>query len=338
MITQALADIAAQVKPEPGSGDSMAGRVRLILLEDNPVEWLEYTKRTLPRRWQDCLQDGTQEVELNLSVLVPANRLVGVWLGQLRRHLSEEFFEDTKGVPLMRAVSVTAALRAAEDLCGKMVAIEAAIQATLEQRAKALQAVGGNGNEIRRRRPRRRSRSGSSTHSQEHNDSHEGDDSSEQPSTDSNSPANPPSWIEFLATVLDRMPVVRAWLTRALSHAQDVSRAQNLLHKPSKLASPSQNTLVTLSMLVSLLCGIFMVLGVMQPRPSSPAVSQASNYDDNFFALLSQLPLQWLSLYATLVPLVRDKAAVLHKRAFGLIIAASALASLLAPCVYGVSW
>ena len=59
--------------------------------------------------------------------------------------------------------------------------------------------------------------------------------------------------------------------------------------------------------------------------------------DDSFWALLSQLFLQLLSLYCTTVPLIRNRQLPVRRFWFCLSIVISATMSIISPVVYGVS-
>jgi len=92
-----------------------------------------------------------------------------------------------------------------------------------------------------------------------------------------------------------------------------------------------------LSLLISVISGILVGVGLMQSR-SPQCVPDPGSRDDGFYELISQLLLQLLSLYCTLIPLARDKAIQLRTWWFGLTLTGSAVAAVVAPATYGWSW
>ena len=109
------------------------------------------------------------------------------------------------------------------------------------------------------------------------------------------------------------------------------------LRDPVRLTRPTQTTLLSFSLLLSCISGVLVGVGLMQGHPPECTPNRGTR-DDGFYALLSQVLLQWLSLYCTLIPLARDKAAVLRGGSSGLALGGSAVASIVAPATYGASW
>ena len=98
-----------------------------------------------------------------------------------------------------------------------------------------------------------------------------------------------------------------------------------------------QSELVVLALLFSCISGILVGIGIFQPRPPLCVPSRRSR-DDGFWTLLSQVFLQLLSIFTTLMPLVRDKAVSLRRGLFATSLAVSALAAISSPVLYGFSW
>lgn len=102
------------------------------------------------------------------------------------------------------------------------------------------------------------------------------------------------------------------------------------------------STLWAIYPLIFVLSAIMGIVAILQDRPNActPATAKGNRHDDGFWMLLSQLFLQVLALYCTVLPLVRDRSLPVRPFWFCTWLAASALASVLAPLVYGIaaSW
>ncbi|KAI0450434.1 hypothetical protein F5B21DRAFT_490842 [Xylaria acuta] len=103
----------------------------------------------------------------------------------------------------------------------------------------------------------------------------------------------------------------------------------------------SQSTLWALVVIFTAANGSMVGLGATQSR-ASECVPDASSLlkNDGFWALLGQLFVSLLSLYCTLVPILRHRARTIAVQQFWfyLMIGLSAAASIAALIVYGYSW
>ena len=98
-----------------------------------------------------------------------------------------------------------------------------------------------------------------------------------------------------------------------------------------------QSTLWFFSLLFTGISGLMIGFAIMQPRPPE-CVPASDSRDDNFWALLSQLFIQLLSLYCTIVPLIRDRSLPVRRFWFSVTLGVSAATTVVAPVVYGYSW
>ena len=78
-------------------------------------------------------------------------------------------------------------------------------------------------------------------------------------------------------------------------------------------------------------------LSIMRSRPAACVPSPESR-DDSFWTLLSQLFIQLLSLYCTVVPLVRDRGLTVRRFWFFVALGVSAATAVVAPVLYEFSW
>jgi hypothetical protein len=98
-----------------------------------------------------------------------------------------------------------------------------------------------------------------------------------------------------------------------------------------------QSSLWAMSILFTALSGVMMGFALVQTRPPA-CIPRASDYDDGFWVLLSQLCLQLLSLYVTVVPLLRNYNFPVRRFWFGIAVGTSLIMEVLSLALYGVSW
>ena len=110
------------------------------------------------------------------------------------------------------------------------------------------------------------------------------------------------------------------------------SLPERKLSRSILLFTIDQTTLWALSILFTAISGVFLGMSVTKSRPAE------SLYDDEFWALLCQLCLQILSVYSTIVPVLRDQKLPLRRFWFYFASAASLLTSVLAPIIYVFNW
>ncbi|MCJ1328867.1 hypothetical protein MMC10_005544 [Thelotrema lepadinum] len=100
-----------------------------------------------------------------------------------------------------------------------------------------------------------------------------------------------------------------------------------------------QSTVQSLTFLAAILGALMIGFSVMQTRPSE-CETQAGSFDDGFWALLSQLFTQAMSLYCTIIPILRDRDMMMPASWFWASTGISLVTSVLAPILYalGISW
>ena len=100
-----------------------------------------------------------------------------------------------------------------------------------------------------------------------------------------------------------------------------------------------QSTVQSLTFLAAILSAIMIGFSVMQTRPHE-CETQAGSFDDGFWALLSQLFAQAMSLYCTIIPILRDRDMMMPASWFWASTGVSLVTSVLAPVLYafGISW
>ena len=127
------------------------------------------------------------------------------------------------------------------------------------------------------------------------------------------------------------------------------TKLSDLISSDARLPSPSfkvllvfclrQSTVQSLTFLAAILGAIMIGFSVMQTRPRE-CETQAGSFDDGFWALLSQLFTQAMSLYCTIIPILRDRDMMMPASWFWASIGVSLVTSVLAPVFYalGISW
>ena len=124
---------------------------------------------------------------------------------------------------------------------------------------------------------------------------------------------------------------------KAMRRQLAISDMNSLSAKSLASLAVDQSSLWALSILFTAISGILIGLSITQSRPAQ-CESSPSNRDDGFWALLSQMFSQMLTLYMLIVPLLRDKNFPVRRFWFCLFVATSACMSILSPAVYGMSW
>jgi asparagine N-glycosylation enzyme membrane subunit Stt3 len=105
------------------------------------------------------------------------------------------------------------------------------------------------------------------------------------------------------------------------------------------LAVISQSTLWTLTLIFTACSGLMLGLAISQSRPPACVPNSTSlSSDDGFWSLLSQLLLQLLSLYSTVIPLLRDGTLPVRRIWFSAAVSVSAIMNILALVLYAFSW
>lgn len=126
-------------------------------------------------------------------------------------------------------------------------------------------------------------------------------------------------------------------LFKAMQKRLRISDMNSLSAKTLASLAVDQSSLWALSILFTAVSGIMIGLSITQSRPAQSQPSP-SDWDDGFWALLSQMFLQTLSLYILIVPLLRDKNFPVRRFWFCLSVVTSACMSILSPALYGMSW
>lgn len=98
-----------------------------------------------------------------------------------------------------------------------------------------------------------------------------------------------------------------------------------------------QSTLWTMAVAIGVISGCIVTSAIMQTRPPA-CVPSYGQTDDGALSLIAQVLVQLLSLYATLLPILRDNRLPVRSFWFFTMLGLSAIATTLSPVVYAKSW
>lgn len=328
MIAEAAIDLRERYHPEKKDFDLRVGKL-------DPPNYLENYQFGIPQEWMVTIQDWEKELQqssvtaeyqryaMDLDNFRRAFAVIQIYSKALEEHMGESYFGNLGNVECF--VDPHKTFRAVKSLESRLSGVDLALSAFVERFVidasspidSQNQTLEANG--MRRRQPR----------------------SATSPSTAApeSSSRSQPSEQQKMGYKLAGMAGI-GWLTAALSRIASGQDCDALPHFPSYLARlfrPSQENLFAAAFIFGCIGALFVGVGTSQQRPASCVPNWASR-DDGFWALLSQAFLQLLSVYATLVPLLRDRAVSLRSGLFCTLLAASAVAAVAAPVLYGASW
>ncbi|KAM5370579.1 hypothetical protein ACJZ2D_008405 [Fusarium nematophilum] len=302
------------------------------VLPPNPLTYIEDYQFYVEERWMDTLKDWRREI-LQESVYADPNRCGLEWMKlhssrlEMQSHL-EKLNEYLKvNCPNEEPeIDPTTAWRAIHRLLPKLEGLDSSICVCLGDmriawdKRKSATGQGESNSELRRRRIRK-----SPSRIVAENEDEPAVNSTSQESSRKPRFSGLFSWLE---------PHLLRHLKTFKSHVMQMSPRKRLLQSMVK-----QSTLWTISITSAAVSGIIIGMAVSKSRPAvcRPTPNTMLS-DDGFWALLSQLVLNFLAVYCSVIPLLRHGDLSVRKSYFFGTAGISVSMCGLAPVLYGFSW
>ena len=341
--------IAEAVRDLQGE-DNAKGEYAKLAAPEDPIEYLEAHQFSIIQRWHDIIKEWEREWRqqtvyadekrwrLELASFHQASIFIRSRIPRLKDYMVEEKFDQRTsrefdpanyGLNNCKLRSIVAmdpsrAWRAVRNMEPKLVAIEQVLEEFVDKARNNIQNIDTLQQEtgLRRRQKRRSSRSNDTNSS-----------SIEDVETESNPASDSTIFGIPVSSTLETLKSIFSLPSRYLSSFSFPTFRSNVI-----LAFLlDQTTHWILALICTSISGLLIGLSITQSRPPT-CNPQAGSFDDGFWTQMSQVVLQLLSLYCTVVPLMRDRHLPVRPFWFCTALVVSAVTAVLEPVVYGFSW